>query len=206
MPPADLLADSYFLSFLLRRALGREASLPARSRDHLGGYELLTQFDEGAFDYLTSRFEVRSMIDVGCGLPGMVYYAARQGVRAVGVDRDPLVARDSRVVIEHDYTRKPLYAGEFDLGWSVEFVEHIEEQFVPNVMATFRGCRYVFMTAAVPGQPGHPYVNCRPSEYWFEQFRQAGFELDAAATEGVRQHSTMESRFTQTTGLVFRRL
>jgi hypothetical protein len=206
MPPADLLADSYFLSFLLRRALGHPRLAPAGGHAHLGGHESLNQFDEGAFDYLVARFGVRTMIDVGCGPPGMIYYAARQGVRAVGVDGDPLVARDSRVVIEHDYTRKPLYAGEFDLGWSVEFVEHVEERFVPNVMATFRGCCHVFLTAAVPDQPGYHHVNCRPPEYWIEQFRRAGFALDAAATDGVRRHSTMESRFTQNTGLVFHRV
>ena len=113
-------------------------------------------------------------------------WTATRRVRAAG---------QRRVVIEHDYTRKPLYAGEFDLGWSVEFVEHVEERFVPNLMATFRGCRYVFLTAAVPGQPGHHHVNCRPAEYWVDHFKRAGFALDADATEGVRRHSTMESRF-----------
>jgi hypothetical protein len=206
MPAEDLLADCYFLSFLFRRALGHERPGPPTGRAHLGGHEALNQFDEGAFDYLAARFGVRSMIDVGCGPPGMVYYAAGKGVRAVGVDGDPLVARDSPAVIEHDYARKPLYAGEFDLGWSVEFVEHVEERFVPNVMATFRGCRHVFLTAAGPGQPGHHHVNCRPAEYWVEQFRRAGFAPDVEATEGVRRHSTMESGFTRATGLVFRRV
>jgi SAM-dependent methyltransferase len=206
MPPADLLADSYFLSFLFRQALGHKPSQPPIGCEHLGGHEALNQFDEGAFDYLVDRCGIRTMIDVGCGPPGMVYYAERQGVRAVGVDGDPLVARSSRVVIEHDYTRKPLYAGEFDLGWSVEFVEHVEDRFLPNVMATLRGCRFVFLTAAVPSQPGHHHVNCRLSEYWIEQFRRIGFAPDAVATKGVRQHSTMESGFTRNAGLVFRRV
>ena len=205
MPPDDLLADSYYLSYLLRRALSHQPPLPPLGRAHLGGHEALNQFDEGAFDYLAARFGVRTMIDVGCGPPGMVYYAAQKGVKAVGVDGDPTVARGSRVVIEHDYARKPLYAGEFDLGWSVEFVEHVSEQFLPNAMATFRGCRVVFLTAAVPGQPGHHHVNCRSPEYWVEQFRRAGFEVDAEATEGVRRHSTMESGFARAVGLVFRR-
>lgn len=206
MPPDDLLADSYFLSYLFRRGLDHERPLPPSGRAHLGGHEALNQFDEGAFDYLAARFGVRTMIDVGCGPPGMVYYAALRGVKAVGVDGDPTVAHCSHVVIEHDYARKPLYVGEFDLGWSVEFVEHVEERFVPNVMETFRGCRVVFLTAAVPGQPGYHHVNCQPREYWVEQFRRFGFELDAEATEGTRRHSTMESGFTRNTGLVFRRV
>ncbi len=202
MPEADLLADSYFLSYLFRKGLGKEKHEQA-GNGHLGGHERVTQFDEGAFEYLTARWPIRSMIDIGCGPPGMVYYARARGLCAIGVDGDPLIARDSPAVIEHDYAHKPLYAGEFDLGWSVEFVEHVEERYVPNFMATLRGCRYVFLTAAVPGQPGYHHVNCRPSEYWIELFRQAGFVWDAEATAGVRSHSTMESRFTQNAGLVF---
>lgn len=201
MPPADLLTGSYFLSFLFRRALKHEAHGPLHGSIRPGAHEGHNQFDEGAFDYLAERFGVRTMIDVGCGPPGMVYYAERRGVRAVGVDGDPLIARGNRVVIEHDYTRKPLFAGEFDLGWSVEFVAHVEERLLPNVMATFRGCRYVFVTAAGSA----PHVDYRPAEYWIEQFQHAGFAPDAEATEGVRRHSTMESDFTRTAGLVFRR-
>ncbi len=204
MPEGDVLSDAYFLSFLFRKSLGCQRPGP-RGNAHLGGHERVTQFDEGAFEYLAARWRIRSMIDVGCGPPGMVYYALSRGMRAVGVDGDPLIARDSPVVIEHDYARKPLYVGEFDLGWSVEFVEHVEERHIPNFMATFRGCRYIFLTAAVPGQPGHRHVNCRPNAYWIEQFQHEGFVLDAEATNGVRRHSTMESRFTQNAGLVFSR-
>jgi hypothetical protein len=204
MPEGDVLGDAYFLSFLFRKSLGCERPGP-KGNAHLGGQERVTQFGEGAFEYLAARWRIRSMIDVGCGPPGMVYYVLSSGMRAVGVDGDALIARDSPVVIEHDYARKPLYAGEFDLGWSVEFVAQVEERYIPNFMATFRGCRYIFLTAAVPGQPGHHHVNCRPNAYWIEQFRHEGFVLDAEATSGVRRHSTMESRFTQNSGLVFSR-
>src|SRR5262245_32477605 len=170
---------------------------------HLGGHENLTQFDEGAFDYLMSRFDIKSMVDVGCGPPGMVYYAHSKGIKAVGVDGDPNIARDCPVIIEHDYTKKPLYLGEFDLGWTVEFVAHVEEQYLPNIMATFEACKYVLITAAIPGQSGHHHVNCQWGDYWIGKFNEHGFALDTEATDGVRHHSTMWSRFTQNTGPVF---
>lgn len=170
---------------------------------HLGGHENLTQFDEGAFDYLVSRFGIRSMVDVGCGPPGMVYYALSKGVASVGIDGDPTIARDCPVVIEHDYARGPLLVDEFDLGWAVEFVEHVEEQYIPNFMATFRCCKYVFITAAVPDQPGYHHVNCQWGDYWIARFREHGFTIHQEATAGVREHSNMWSRFTQNTGLVF---
>ncbi len=217
IPAAHLLRDRFFISFLFRKALGHEpgaSSEPGAESDstpldavplHLGGHEDKTQFDEGAFDYLAEHFQIRNFLDVGCGQGGMVYYALSKGIDAVGVDGDPSVARDCPVIIEHDYTRKPLYLGEFDLGWAVEFVEHVEERYIPNFMATFRCCRHVFITAAVPGQPGHHHVNCQWGDYWIRQFEEAGFHLDREATEGARRHSTMWSRFTEQTGLVFTR-
>jgi hypothetical protein len=177
----------------------------AKAGVYLGGHENVTQFDTGAFDYLVSHFGVRSMLDIGCGLPGMVYYAKSKGIKAVGVDGDPSIGHDFPVIVLHDYVRGPLYLGEFDLGWSVEFVEHVEEQYIRNFMETFAGCRQVFITAAVPSQPGYHHVNCQLGDYWISRFEAAGFTLDREATDGVRKHSTMLSRFTEHTGLVFGR-
>lgn len=209
LPREALLADRSFLGFLLRRALDlpalniglAEAAAPA----HLGGHESLTQFDEGAFNWLASRFEARSFLDIGCGPGGMAAYALSRGLDARGVDGDPTYARGSPFIIEHDFSKGPLDAGTYDLGWAVEFVEHVDEDFVPNFMATFAGCRNAFITAAVPGQPGHHHVNCQWGDYWIARFAEAGFRYDEEATRGVRKASTMSSRFTEQTGLVFSR-
>jgi hypothetical protein len=211
MPAEHLIGARYALSWLLRRALGLDlaaASGAASVEDppaHLGGHEDKTQFDEGAFDYLRQRFGVERFLDVGCGPGGMVYYALSRGVQALGVDGDPTLARNSSVIVEHDYTDGPLDAGEFDLGWAVEFVEHVDECHVPNFMATLARCKAVFITAAAPGQPGHHHVNCQPGDYWIARFAAAGFDYDRDATLGVRAASTMRSRFTEQTGLVFTR-
>jgi len=209
LPRGHLLDDSSFLAFLLRRAL----DLPPRNvglaetptEPHLGGHEELTQFDEGAFDCLVEHFAARSFLDIGCGPGGMAAYALSRGLDARGVDGDPSCARGSRFIVEHDYTRGPLVLGAFDLGWAVEFVEHVEERYTPNFMATFAGCAHVFITAAIPGQPGHHHVNCQWGDYWIARFAEAGFALDGDATAKVRQRSTMGSRFTEQTGLVFSR-
>ncbi|WP_162670007.1 class I SAM-dependent methyltransferase [Gemmata massiliana] len=193
MPAADLLADSYFLSFLFRRALGRPQLVPEIKYAYSTDRET-EEFDEGALDFLAGRFGARTLIDVGCDSPETVYRAKHKGIRAVGVSGDPRVARDCQVIIEHDYTRKPLFAGEFDLGWSISFIKHIEERFAPNVMATFQDCRIVFVAGTGSA-----------AERWIELLHQTGFALDTDATEGVRRHSTVEGGTTRTTGLVFRR-
>lgn len=201
-----LLRDRSLVSSLFRSALRLPPPPTYNVPPHLGGHEDITQLDEGAFDYLVTHYGAHSMLDVGCGAAGMVYYAKAKGMRAVGIDGDPTVARDFPDILEHDYATGPLDAGEFDLGWAVEFVEHVEERFLPNYMVTFRGCKRVFITAAVPGQPGHHHVNCQPSDYWIARFREAGFELDQEVTEQARLHSTMWSRFAEQTGLVFERV
>ena len=209
LPREPLLEHASFLGFLLRRALG----LPARNAGlaevptapHLGGHEELTQFDEGAFDCLVEHFGAKSFLDIGCGPGGMAAYAMARGLAARGVDGDPRCARGSNFIVEHDYSAGPLELGAFDLGWAVEFVEHVDEQYVPNFMATLAGCRHVFITAAIPGQPGHHHVNCQWGDYWIARFAEAGFRHDEEATAKVRRHSTMESRFTEQTGLVFSR-
>jgi SAM-dependent methyltransferase len=204
-----LLQDRSFLGFLLRKALGRpQTALRATASGaggHLGGHENLTQFDEGAFDWLVEYTGARSFLDIGCGPGGMAAYALSRGLDAVGVDGDPSCAHGCPFIIEHDYTKGPLDAGRFDLGWAVEFVEHVDERYLANFMATLSGCKTVFITAAVPGQPGHHHVNCQWGDYWIARFAEAGFEHDRQATIDVRAASTMASRFTQNTGLVFRR-
>jgi hypothetical protein len=203
--PQLLLRDRSFFGFLVRRALGEPSPPVYDVPPHLGGHEDITQLDEGALDYLIERYGAKTMVDVGCGPGGMLQYARLRGLVAVGVDGDATVARDVPGVVEHDYTTGPLDLGAFDLAWSVEFVEHVDEAHVDNFMTTFRGCATVFITAARPGQPGYHHVNCQAAEYWVERFRRQGFVLDDEGTDGVRAASTMWSRFTENTGMVFRR-
>ena len=68
----------------------------------------------------------------------------------------------------------PSLAGDFDLCWCSEFVEHVEQEFLPNVLAAFRRCRWVAMTHAVPGQTGHHHVNCQPRRYWLDAMERFG--------------------------------
>ncbi len=190
----EVLAGPWFLSHLFRKALGvREEPGPVPA----GGPDGPTHFDEGAFDYLAARFSVRSMVDVGCGPGGMVYYARSRGVKALGVAAVG-AARGRPGLVEHDYARGPLFLGDFDLGWSVDFACRDGGRRLPNCLATFRGCQVVFVTA-----PGPTAGDGRAESSWAARFAEAGFALDAGATERVRAESTMESSHTREGGLVF---
>lgn len=173
---------------------------------HLGGHCFKTWIDAGALRYLMEAFGVRTMIDVGCGPGGMRAVASDLGIEWTGVDGDPEVAKPP--IIQHDFSLGPLPGDtRYDLGWSVEFLEHVHESFQPNYMEAFSRCRVLAITAAPPGWKGHHHVHCRDQAYWADTFAANGFRRSQEATEGLRRASTMRKRkgksFITMTGMVF---
>lgn len=149
------------------------------------------------------------MLDIGCGTGGMLELAELRDVKAVGIDGDFTLSYPPNLhIIVHDFTYGPsirLQSLEFDLAWSCEFLEHVEEQYVPNFMAAFQRCKYAVATAAPPGWAGHHHVNCQPKEYWINVFSQYGFEYDDEETQTIRNVSTMQKPFMQNNGMFFKR-
>jgi len=171
---------------------------------HLGGHAGITHIDEAALRWAIARWKAQSFLDIGCGPGGMVRLASKLLRLADGIDGDPSIDGFPGL-IRHDFT-KGICVGlkKYDLGWSVEFLEHIEERFLPNAMHAFQRCRFVIMTAAPPGAGGHHHVNCQPSDYWIKVFRQYGFRFLERHTAQAKERSTMARDFLRSTGLVFR--
>jgi hypothetical protein len=93
---------------------------------------------------------------------------------------------------------------EFDVGWCVEFLEHVEEKYIPNIMDTFRRCKIVVATHALPGDTGGwHHVNLQSPEYWIKKFEDEGFIYDELKTLRLKKHSTMGRDFLRKTGKVF---
>lgn len=119
-----------------------------------------------------------------------------------GIDGDASVATEKTIV--HDFTLGAVkLPRDYSLAWSVEFLEHVEERFLPNVFSAFLRCDAAFVTHALPGKYGHHHVNCQPQEYWVEKFREYGFAFQPKHTQYVRQHSTMRREFARNTGMLF---
>jgi hypothetical protein len=149
---------------------------------------------------------VRSIVDVGCGAGYASEWFHQRGCRVLGIDGSETAERLFRVpgsFARHDYTTGPLTLFA-DLAWSCEFVEHVEEQYVPNFMATFRHCTTVAMTFAEPGQAGHHHVNCQPADYWRGVFAAHGFRFDESTTMWLQ--SLERGTHFAARGMVFRRL
>ena len=174
---------------------------------HLGGHENETHLDDGALDLLINKFGIKSMVDVGCGPAGMVELARSKGLEVLGIDGDFVVDRNINDVVIHDYQTAPYIPEKnYDLAWTVEFVEHIEAQYIRNFVATFEKCKYVLMTHALPGQPGHHHVNCQPIEYWIHVLLAFGFAADVETTNELRKASTMTARYVREQSLFLRNL
>lgn len=184
-------------------------SLPS----HLGGHLNKTHNDRGTLTFLINEYNIKSFLDIGCGPGGMVQLAKWRGLDSLGIDGDWEVPKEAEAkILIHDYTTGPAPLEqaslriEFDLGWSVEFLEHVEEKYLDNYMKDFARCKYVVCTAAGPGAPGHHHVNCQPQEYWHKVFDKYGFDYDDAVTQRIRkQESNMQKPFMQRTGMFFKR-
>lgn len=176
---------------------------------HLGGSEGETHIDQGALQFIVNATSgmggVRSMLDVGCGPGGMVDLARKLGIQSFGVDGDTTINRGTLPVFIHDFTTGPVpLKRTFDLCWSVEFVEHVEEKYMDNFIQAFQACRFLMMTYAYPGQGGHHHVNEQDTPYWIDKMTQAGFIFEPQMTDGIRRASTMKQRYIRQHGLFFK--
>jgi SAM-dependent methyltransferase len=175
---------------------------------HLGGHNGLTHLDEGALNYFKS-LGYKTFLDIGCGPGGMVQLAEQLGFDSFGIDGDYTLERyNINKFLIHDFTNGPApIARKFDIGWCVEFVEHVYEQYIPNYVQAMQNCKNLVMTHAVVGQTGYHHVNCQDPLYWIETMKKYGFTLDKEKTAKIREVSTMgkkkKHRFLEKTGMYF---
>lgn len=175
---------------------------------HLGGHAHITHVDEGALDFLIELTNAKSYLDIGCGPGAMVDLASSKGLIAHGIDGDfTLVRNNPDNFILHDYTTGPVQLDRtYDIGWSCEFLEHVEEVYMDNYMDTFKHCRVIAVTHAFPGQGGHHHVNEQNPDYWLRKFASYGFIQNVEATQLIREKSTMGEWYLRKSGLVFTNL
>lgn len=185
---------------------------------HLGGY-VIGQKDPRTWcplvwQWMSDTLRVRTVLDVGCGLGHAVECFHRNLIAALGLDGSESAIRDSVAPDycgRHDFTTGAIEEdNRFDAVWSCEFVEHVHEDFLPNVLEAFRlATGYLLMTHATPGQGGHHHVNEQPREYWIDLLENNGFAFDDDLTTKARSLASKQPNddglYFRKTGLVFRR-
>ena len=188
---------------------------------HLGG-QFKGNVDVPLIKYILSTFDdIKTMVDVGCGNGcASLKYNEEFGIDYIGIDGDYLRLPKSDKFLLHDFTQGfvPFKDPEvkFDLGYSVEFLEHVSEKYQDYYMEIFSRCKYVVVTAAPPGQPGHHHVNCRPTEYWIDVFKKYGFEFLEEVTKNAKSVSNIKcsegvskppvEQYFKVSGIVFKKV
>lgn len=167
---------------------------------HLGGY--IRGGDPGTWcpnlwTFAVRELGVQSMLDVGCGEGHSTRFFQELGCQSHGVDGCPKAIADSVLpgqVSLHDFCTGSFEAPHpVDLIWSCEFLEHVDEAYLPNILQTFAQARLAIMiTHAFPGQKGHHHVNCQPSSYWIQRIESLGFTCDIGLTRKARTTSLMD--------------
>ena len=175
-----------------------------KTPEHLGGHLNRTNTDEPLLRYVKERFKVESMLDIGCGPGGMKEIANGIGINWYGVDGDKTVIENTEYSLVHDFTLGQAdLTKEFDLIWCTEFLEHVEEKYIPNYMPLFELGKIAVVTAAPPGWPGHHHVNCREESYWVDVFKNYGLRYNEELTNEFKGLSQMRKNFFKRAGMVF---
>lgn len=157
--------------------------------------------------YLIVKYDLHSMIDVGCGYGHSLEFFSKLGVSCVGYDGDPNAIEGGKhrgYMVLHDFAQGPAVTkSTFDLGWSAEFLEHVREKYMANYMTLLQRCKRICVTHAEPGQIGHHHVNCQDDRYWIEKFASFGFEHNSSETKLLRQTDRWKTAWGRRTLMLF---
>jgi Methyltransferase domain. len=105
-----------------------------KTLDHLGGHCNVTKINRPVLNHIREKYKITSLIDIGCGPGGMKVLCDELHIDWYGIDGDPAVLKTTDHSLLYDFTQgTPVINKKFDLAWSTEFLEHIEE----NTYLTF---------------------------------------------------------------------
>ena len=124
---------------------------------------------------------------------GNVNYCNELGYKAYGIDGDKDILPEGsnfNLLITGVDCRS--FKGPFDLCWSVEFAEHVEEKYILNFIRDFQKCRHLIFTAAPPRWGGVGHVNEQDENYWIKTLERHNFSLDVNNTNVIRKISLLE--------------
>lgn len=161
-------------------------------------------YSESVWRYLLQVSKCKSVLDLGSGRGHTSQWFVNQGIKVLCVDGLKINVDTALVpTILCDLT-ETAYIHAVDLVICVEVVEHIEEQFIENLLRSLSNGQYIFMTHAVPGQSGYHHVNCQSSEYWIEKLIAKGYRYLADESTQARILAQQDrAKWLEQTGMIF---
>lgn len=127
--------------------------------------------------------EVKSAVDLGCGVGTWLYALEQRGIKDVcGVDgkwvNKSYLKIQKECFVEHDFGKDPDpgIGRTFDLAISLEVAEHLPSTSAKGFIAMLTSLSdYVLFSAAIPGQTGKGHINEQWPGYWISLFENRGF-------------------------------
>jgi SAM-dependent methyltransferase len=177
------------------------------NKPHLGGNTIRPDkntWSPSSWTYLIEKFDIKKMTDLGSGQGHTSQWFKEKGVEVTAVEGLEFNVKNSVVpAILHDLTVAP-FEQDTDLVLCVEVVEHIEEIYLEFLLTSLCQGKILFMTHAVPGQPGYHHVNCRDSEYWIDHISRKGYNLLEKESQEIRKLAdTDKARHLSRNGMIF---
>lgn len=182
---------------------------------HVGGTSTNGDIDSWypeLWDWLSNRFSVKTMFDVGCGCGFAMKFFSENKIVPHGIDCEQVLEHfilDKAYSSVHDLTTGPFYYAA-DLVWCCEVAEHIEEQFVDNIITTLaKSTQKVLALCAAPeGAGGYHHVLCRNPPYWINLLEKAGLSHRIDLTEEARAlcpeaYGRSRNNYFRRSGLIF---
>lgn len=160
------------------------------------------------WEWVIKKYNVSSVLDVGCGEGEALEYFKKKNIRVFGVDGlkeniDKLKEKNIDCY-QLDLTKEHYVSDKkFDIIWCCELVEHVEEKFINNILNTFLNGKVVLMTHALPRQRGYHHVNCKNDEYWIGVMENKGFEY--LKEESIYSRLLAENTHWNKSGLIFQK-
>jgi SAM-dependent methyltransferase len=144
-------------------------------------------FSPNAWNYVLERFAIRSVLDIGAGRGHAAHYFHRAGMQVLAIDGMEENCKKSHYPVLHLDLTKTSAKCSVDLVICVEVVEHIEEQYLDNLLSSLCCGRIIYMTNALVGQGGYHHVNEQPTEYWAQHLAKRGCVVSVDDTNRVRE-------------------
>lgn len=173
---------------------------------HLGGFASGSGIDlQGispqVWKNMVSNYNVKSVLDLGCGRGFSTSWFDTHGLRTLGIDGSsdsfqqsaiPL-EKHTEMLVEHDFSLGPWWPKEtYDALWTVEFMEHVGVNYMKNYLPALRKAALIFMTTSRWG--GWHHVEVHKDAWWIRKFEAFGFKYSEELTREVRAWAQQENR------------
>ena len=112
---------------------------------HLGGFIIESDpatFTPTLWKYICEKYKIKSVLDLGCGMGYSINEFKKYCDDVIGLEGSEYVKKHSQFsefMIQIDFTKEKYSSNKkYDLLWSCEFIEHVDEIFIENYENSFK--------------------------------------------------------------------